>query len=481
MGVTVAITFPLGRYHATRWDGGANTSDVEWPPSPWRLLRALIAVWYARWPDLPAAELDALLAALGTPAAYRTPAIRPGTTRHYMPDVHHARANTGNTDQVIDAWLAVDPNEALEIHWDRDLTEQQRATLGKLLELMPYLGRSESICTASLLSTSEAPDTTWWRLGESGDGVERIEVLAPDGPAQRALLEATTVVTRKARRLIPVGARRVSYGRTTPRVADRIEFSRQRPAKPVECLLFQLSAQVPLRARNAVLATDALHGLVAKALSRGGLEPAGAELLGKDVAERPSRGNHDHLHVVPVLSTVGPAQANDSIRSILLWRRTPIPDELAARIMTDARRLWVREDLQDGMTPQQLLFAGAGSVAELAPMISGEHRDWISAMPYLPVRHRKFNQDDTDFLRVDVGFECRYRNLPEPVEATRIEGAHLTGQIAQFRRRRLTEHIPRQRRGVYLRLSFAEPVAGPLLLGQLSHFGFGLFVASSTP
>ena len=61
MGTTLAIRFPLGRYHANPWDRAVNEGETEWPPSPWRLLRALVATWHTRWPDLPASVLDGLL------------------------------------------------------------------------------------------------------------------------------------------------------------------------------------------------------------------------------------------------------------------------------------------------------------------------------------------------------------------------------------------------------------------------------------
>ena len=54
---------------------------------------------------------------------------------------------------------------------------------------------------------------------------------------------------------------------------------------------------------------------------------------------------------------------------------------------------------------------------------------------------------------------------------------------SEFRRCRTREPLARESRqrvqsrpGTGLRLEFAEPVEGPLLLGQLSHFGFGIFV-----
>jgi CRISPR-associated protein Csb2 len=43
----------------------------------------------------------------------------------------------------------------------------------------------------------------------------------------------------------------------------------------------------------------------------------------------------------------------------------------------------------------------------------------------------------------------------------------------------MIEHLGQSRRGLGLRLEFDQEVRGPLLLGQLSHFGFGLFTPDS--
>lgn len=40
----------------------------------------------------------------------------------------------------------------------------------------------------------------------------------------------------------------------------------------------------------------------------------------------------------------------------------------------------------------------------------------------------------------------------------------------------MAENMSRSRPGLGLWLEFAEEVEGPLLLGQLSHFGYGVFV-----
>ena len=47
MRLVLRQSFPLGRFHATPWR--INPFDDpygEWPPSPWRLTRAVVARWY---------------------------------------------------------------------------------------------------------------------------------------------------------------------------------------------------------------------------------------------------------------------------------------------------------------------------------------------------------------------------------------------------------------------------------------------------
>jgi len=103
MGTTLSIEFPFGRYHATPWSQGPNSGDVEWPPSPWRLFRALIAVGHTRCPDLSPESIDSLLTELGNPDAYLAGELSIGSTRHYMPDIAHSTKEPGRTDLVLDA------------------------------------------------------------------------------------------------------------------------------------------------------------------------------------------------------------------------------------------------------------------------------------------------------------------------------------------------------------------------------------------
>src|ERR1700683_4730463 len=209
MANTIAIRFPLGRYHATPWDRSVNEGATEWPPSPWRVLRALVATWYTRWPDLPAVTLDALLESLGDPPSYLTPPFRSGHTRHYLPDLDHKKGETGGTDLTLDPFHSVSRAEELLVRWPIDLPGDQRDVLAKLAELVPYLGRADSICEARLLDDNPEPDEAWWLPGTGGP--RQAKLLAPARPVSRPALEVSTVEVRRNRRTQPMGTTWVSY------------------------------------------------------------------------------------------------------------------------------------------------------------------------------------------------------------------------------------------------------------------------------
>lgn len=490
MGTTLAVSFPLGRYHATSWGGGANTSDPEWPPSPWRIHRALVATWYTRWPDLPAAELDRLLANLGNPDAYRTPPVRAGSTRHYLPDSGHTSAETGGTDLVIDGFLAVPPDERVLIHWHTALEPDDRAVLGKLAELMPYLGRSESICAAELLDGDIAPDESWWRLGEAGDDVRSVTVLAPDEPVQRAVLEVSTTQVRKARKLDPPGTRWVSYGWHGPGPVTEARRRKRSMRPPATWVRFDLSSTVPVQAGSGILVADALHARVATVLD--GVE-GGDAVLGVDDGGRPVSGPHQHLHVLWWPHEVGAqTTATAALATALAWVPDGLTDAQVAALQT-ITTIWTRPHLAGEMGMQHLFAAGFGDASELSDEVAGPARRWVSATPYFPVRHVRRRETEAEYLTTDVVRECGYRGLPMPERVLGSDQSRHRRNLVRFRSRRPSERredrqrdLSRQaapaarrqapRTGRYLAIEFGEDVTGPIALGQLSHFGFGLFV-----
>jgi CRISPR-associated protein Csb2 len=480
----LAFRFPLGRYHANPWDRAVNEGASEWPPSPWRILRALVATWHTRWPELPASEFDTLLGALTELPAYKTPRAGTGHTRHYLPDLDHRKAETGHSDLTLDPFLTVDKAMEVKVRWDVELSAGQRESLAKLVELIPYLGRSESVCEARLLGPDEdeEPDGTWWQHSQPSDANrKRIRLLAPSRPFTREVLEVTTAEVRKQKRTLPPGTEWITYT-----IADqlgsaqrrrRVSAQRNTVRRPTT-IRFAVMGRAPVQITNGVLVADEAHRVAAKLLERAGIPDARRmEIMGT----RGAWTDHTHAHWVPV-GDVG--EAAEFVRSLVVFVPNGLePNEIGALLtigkLSGARGGEDRYEVR-GFPEQRLLFQAAGQIEDVAPELvarSGATR-WRSVTPYLPVRHPHLDRETpAEFLTADVARELRHHGCPEPSRVTIAEPA--AGRVNQFRRYRMKERLARSRPGTGLVLEFASPVTGPLLLGQLSHFGFGVFAPES--
>jgi CRISPR-associated protein Csb2 len=466
MGTTLAVRFPLGRYHANPWGQAVNEGATEWPPSPWRVLRALIATWHTRWPDLPAPVFEALLDHLGDPPSYAVPRTSPGHTRHYLPDLGHRKGETGRTDLTLDPFRAVDPGAELLIRWEADLSPDQRQVLAKLAELLPYLGRAESICEAKLLDADPVLDQSWWRP----DGSSGTRLLAPVRPIGRAVLETTTTDVRKRRRTMPPGTRWVTYSAGEERQAVMASRLHSDQTASVTAIRYAVTGPVGLRYERGVMLADELHRQAGLALQRAGIpDPDRAAVLGSKGAAT----DHRHAHWIPL---TGPGGEPRFVMSILVWVPRGIPDDALAAVISLPEMSGWRGDYKVRGFPQvKLLFQAAGTIQQVAPELCGRARRWRSKAPYLPVRHRK-RQSLDEFLAADVATELRYRELPSAKVTQISPDEGMPDRWARdFRRYRLTETMDKSRPGLGLLLEFDESVPGPLLLGQLSHFGYGIF------
>ncbi|MGH3305449.1 MAG: type I-G CRISPR-associated protein Csb2, partial [Streptosporangiaceae bacterium] len=441
MATTIALRFPLGLYHATPWDRSVNEGAIEWPPSPWRLLRALVATWYTRWPDLPPAAIDGLLETLGDPPCYSTPPTWPAHTRHYLPDLRHRKGAPGGTDLTLDPFLRIEPDAAVLVRWDADLDEEQRSVLAKLVELLPYLGRAESVCEARLLDQDPEPDETWWRPGT--EGKQRARLLAAARPIARSQLELSTVDVRKSRRTVPPGTTWVSYA---------IEPSPWRRALPrhraheVTAIRFFVTGPALLRAANGILLADEVHRQVGHRLARAGVTDARRQAV---MGSNGAATHHRHVHWIPVADGTQPS---GPVSSLVIWAPGGLATDEVAAVMRvhDASGKRGGEEGYEirGFPPVELLFQAAGTIEQVAPELCGPARRWRSRTPYLPVRHRKREQLD-DFVAADVAAELGYRDLP----AAKVTGADqfdgLPDRWARaYRRYRMNEHLGKSRPGL---------------------------------
>jgi CRISPR-associated protein Csb2 len=312
------------------------------------------------------------------------------------------------------------------------------------------------------------------------DGSLRVRLLAPVRPVGRNLLETTTAEVRKGRRTIPPGTGWVDYATDAPVDEPQLAVrSWTNSAACVTAIRFAVTGPVPLKVTHGVLLADEAHRQAGKALTRAGLEDdKRKEILGSDGAST----DHGHAHWIPFPAATGDPT---SVKYLIIW----VPQGLSAEgvaTMLSLRHASGKHSGYEvrGFPEVELLFQAAGPVEQVAPDLCRASWRWRSLTPYLPVRHRKREPLD-DYLAADLSTELRYRaqyrNLTPPVVSRMEPGNRLPDRwTLGFRRYRISENMSKARPGLGLRLEFAEPVAGPLLLGRLSHFGYGIFVPDET-
>src|SRR2546425_4791166 len=283
MQIVLRQVFPLGRFHATPWR--ANPFDDpygEWPPSPWRLVRAIVARWY-QWTreataSRDAGELDALLAALCTSryCFHLPPRARRGSAlRQYFPtefgwnpkEKKKAATRTYGTSLAQDNYWCVPPTDDGAVwwfvdgdHWTNDLV----SALDQCLERIAYFGRAETF-TRIRLASAEYPEPNCDLLQQRGSG--SVPVLVPSPDASRSDVERVTDDDQNVKRSIPPGSR-VLYATRPPRPPARempdVRLVRQ------DCQLVQLAIgwNVAPESRSVVRLTSRFRGVVLRELLR---------------------------------------------------------------------------------------------------------------------------------------------------------------------------------------------------------------------
>lgn len=533
--LALEFRFPGGRYHATPWGHHVNEGLVEWPPSPWRIARGLLATWHRKATHLVDEEVvRRLLSALCTELPrYRLPPARAAHTRHYMP------LYKDGTTKVFDAFVHVQGSgsrdSTLVAAWPTvELAEDDRRALACLLDRLAYLGRAESWVLARLCCESIELDelSVIPSDGSVTSEHEVVRVLAPMladdyaswhsqwidarteelAAAKRvALLErgkdpagaklgrkdldkvrtsvpgdlwdalgADTTELRKRGWSQPPGSRWVEYLR--PRDALDVALPHHRP--PPRAL--------PTVARFAVTSTvrphitDALRcgeGLRSRLLQLAKTDPPEV-LLGHQPDGSPSTG-HGHAHIVTESHHRRGLVTHVSIHAPMGF------DDRARRILYRLRRAWAAgRDLD-------LTLLGLGQPADFGGLdwqrgrcpLFAESTVWESQTPFVPTRHGKRHKDgrprlgpdglQIDGPQADLRRLLRLRDLPpfelEPLASTVVGGRDtrwLDFTTIRKRTHGARAHVSPQG----FRIRFERPVRGPILLGYGAHFGLGVFV-----
>lgn len=453
MTTVVALRFPTGRYHATPWDRSVNEGAVEWPPSPWRLLRALYATWRWRATDLDEATVTEALSALALAPSFLLPRHTEGHTRHYYPDT------VAGTDKVFDPFACLDPRTDLLVRWPAPLPERSNTVVARLCELLPHLGRADSLCQARLLSDSEAqalPETGWCDPGDLGDLTRpAARVLAPTVPLDLGALLVTTTAVRREGRTTPLGARWLSYPAPQPARPPAFAPRRRAPQPRPTAVRLKIAAAVLPTIHETVT-----YGHVLRRAAMSKRVNPSPTLSGK--VDDVRRDDHAHAHYLAIDTD------NDRLLdTAIVWA----PEGLDLEDVTALTGLSRLTHGGPRFRPVRVAVEAVGDVVDVAPELIGPSGVWLSQTPFAPYRHQS-KTELLDFFHREVARELITRRLPPAVGLQLLTGSWLDYERLRPGERQLGA---RGRRAVGLRVELAEPITGPLSLGALSHFGLGLF------
>ncbi len=530
--IVLSFRFLAGRFHATPWGRHVNEGAVEWPPSPWRILRALVAAWKRTLPDLSQEVVEPILRELAKkPPEFVLPPATTGHTRHFMP---WFKKGPDDRTLVFDTFVAVPREAALWICWpDSSLDSTQSETLGCVLANLNTLGRSESWCDATLQDAVEVPGSSDVPIQRcvplNGHSLppdyEIVRLLCPDPSLAFADDHVVTVKTKttgrgKSKQTVeqrstiydpawnicmetlqlhrerwsdPPGSRWVPYGR--PKDCFKVEYRRpclKAAESSIQIVRYALDSRVlPLLTETLRVAEAARRALMSwhgRLTESDGIRGRSDTLSGKDESGTRLIG-HSHAYYLPT------DEDRDGRLDHLTVYAARGFDRDEQRALDHLRELRV-DQVGEDRHPLRLLLLGMGTLDEYKSGPLRAAQVWVSATPYLATRFAKTRGRDridlgspearTAFLIEDLREQLKV-TLPdvnaEQVQIEPVWDANRVFKIAnrwrpiQFKRyRRKASDDGGLRLAGAFRLKFPIEIQGPIAIGHSSHFGMGLFL-----
>lgn len=534
--IALAICFPAGRFHATPWGRHVNEGAPEWPPSPWRILRAFVATWKRKLdgdPECSPDTVERMLRALASPPLFSLPGASTGHTRHFMP---WYKKGPSDRTLVFDTFVSVIKDEPLIVTWpDATIDSDARRALEKIANSFGFLGRAEAWADVTVLSDEEAeraaaPNCYPAEAQKASRDQEAVRVLCAEpitafqndytpkhvetvGKGKNKQYKKTslydpdwhlcmeTLELHEKRWSDPPGSKWITYFRPKDCFAVKPRATVRQGRKPILTVArFALDGPVlPLvedTLKIAELARRTLMGIYRRLEEQrlyAGCAPDDAPLPKSEVfSGKDANGNHleGHRHAYYLPSD----EDGDGRLDHLTVVATMGFGDSEIKALDAIRRL-----KRDSGEPLNLLLLALGQTESIAAArILGPSKTWISATPFIVTRHQKKNglkkdppelrgpQNQRAFARqVLIEELARLReasyDLPEPLSVEPLNEDHRMGahqlrpiQFKRFRQKR-SDDGGRRPAGAF-RIVFPSPIPGPLCLGHSSHFGLGLFV-----
>lgn len=529
----IEVRFPLGVYHALSTE---SFGSAEWPPSPVRLVGALLAAAH----ESDAVDTDAgrqvlrqicatvppelIAPPIGSPLDSDAPeagavtqlrgASRWAPRNKEGPELKKKgisfRNIAGDQTEVFKGGTVIG-DRPVEIRWpELELDPEQLDVLRLMTEEVTFLGtsRSPAVVTVSTDPPEGEEDSSVWKP-TSGFGFDGTEVRVPTPDLLDSFDRRHDARRSTGKKPVQSSGHvpNAALGSTLPYLtADRIDslFTEgvQEQTHWGDMLILELDMGAN-GGKSELWPGASASYLVARAF-RSALLNVYGPVGTPDEAPSVLRGHGAEPHVAMVpLPHVGvvaartsegpdgeirrePIAADGLIRGIavVLPHESRVPDVLEQRLRVEdgLRRFVMGEDRESIRVPGagrlwlKLLPPDRNPLKTLQePVYTEPSHVWETVTPVIHARRR--TSTGPRGIARQIAADCEFAGLPEPIQIEVLKNAPLAG----------APDMPLSPRAVppawrssmtgphsHLRLTFAQRVEGPVLLGRASHFGLGL-------
>jgi CRISPR-associated protein Csb2 len=394
-----------------------------------------------------------------------------------------------------------------EIYWAwPNLDEVDLELLDDLVSRILYFGRAESLTQIKRIQSLPPNPGIKCRLSP-GVTKDHVPVLCPI-PGQDLnfdILFATTEDPKIKNFEIPPGTTWL-YAKLPerPKISSSLKKNTEHP-KNLNLLQFAIGGRVLPPKKRWVVVTDRFRGMVLRerfkqitGLDQISFSSLSSEqkievslLSGKDADDHPLV---DHRHA---FFSIIPDEDSQPVR-LVVWRETPFtPDEIDAFLKASQRDIFW--DYSTPKWPLRIIPLPFNMVPPES-FSNRPHRVWVSLTSLvLPVARKRFRKSGRERLgetpEMIASRLLEKKGLPNPksIEILSIDNQWIdrrnSEEMYQLKsewvsvhrsfkaRRKNRDNLERNGAlGYYLRLNFEEPINGPIIIGESSHFGLGLFV-----
>jgi CRISPR-associated protein Csb2 len=509
MRIILKQRFPLGRFHASPWR--AFTFDDpygEWPPSPWRLLRAVLARSFQISREMYIDEHkyisdervreQLVYAFCSSEVSWQLPASSwrgPGIQQYHPSEfkkIPEAKNKPGEktykTTKIKDNfWLMpekVDPlywflDPADNTVWDNDLLSH----LDECLARMTYFGRAESITRIERMKSDSATFSANCVLRSSRTATA-VPVLCPRIDVTFTHVACSTNEKVVVNSTVPPGAV-WKYAERPAVVQIRRPQKTAIEPPPVPIMQFAIGGRVFPPLKSWIRLTEKFRGTTLRCLAQRLTEGKTKKfqelpdeiraeyqlLTGKDKKGKRLTGHqHAALFLIP--------DQRDRPSRLIYYRDIPFTsvEQAAMLVAAEGPLSW---NFGNDKWSLRLVPLLDGTPLPQSKNIFGESALWESLIPYVPPLHVfRPNGKPKPGAGIDSQIRSHLVKLNLPDALIEILPQHQNDVLW------MKVHRPRpfsggrtndDKRGYRIRITFREPIKGPLYLGHSSHFGIGLF------